>query len=428
MVVSDSGEIAVFCTGLSSVLTNPPIRRPAFHAGDAESRWGVCMYPTVPDDPWPALGGDRALIEHPAEVQPDLPPTAEEIKRISAVVDPVIRNLQITECYSRLAAAMARRTYPCANWCSFATWASKQAGATIRGEDMLDDLGRELGRSAEVMHPIDSFWRLLLRWGLLQRETAFGRWVASLHTPFDAVQLASDAVAEGNLKVFAEIGLAFADYLGQCPPEAPPDSAEVAAFIDRLRPGPPPGGQDYLKSAFVAYQAQGTVENRGQRAQLIVLANLQIGLHEQTRLQPQILAAMNSGVTGVEEGFGLRIRDRVLQRQLTKLSRAVITRAMMVLTLPGATLSLIESIARPFPDDLTVIDNPNLRALVGEYGVLPPALEVCGAQDWSILSQRMRYISHLFRAYHEYDKLADAPFTAVQVSALERGVIPDGAL
>ena len=373
-----------------------------------------------------AAYGDR--IEHPAEVQPDSPPTAEQVKRISAVVDPVIRNLQITECYSRLAAAVARRMYPCANWCSFATWASKQAGATIRGEDTLDDLRRELGRSAELLHPIDSFWRLLLRWGLLQRDTAFGRWVASLHTPFDAVQLASDAVAEGNLKVFAEIGLAFADYLAQCPAEAAPDSAEVVAFIDGLRPGPPPDGQDYLKSAFVAYQAQGTVADRVQRAQLIVLANLQIGLHEQTRLQPQILAAMNSAVAGVETGFGLRMRDRVLQRHLTELSRLVITRAMMVLTLPGAALSLVESIARPFPGDLRVIDNPNLRELVGEYGVLPPALDACGAQDWSILTQRMRYISHLFRAYHEYEKLADAPFTAAQVSALERSMIPDGTL
>lgn len=367
-------------------------------------------------------------IEHPAEVQPESPPTAEEVKRISAVVDPVIRNLQITECYSRLSAAMARRTYPCANWCSFATWASKQAGATIRGEDMLDDLRRELGQSAEALHPIDSFWRLLLRRGLLQPETELGRWVAGLHTPFDAVKLASDAVAEGNLKVFAEIGLAFADYLAQCPADAPPDSADLATFIDGLRPGPPPDGQDYLKSAFAAYQAQVAMPDRAQRAQLIVLANLQIGLHEQTRLQPQILEAMNSAVTGVESGFGLRIRDRVLQRQLTDLSRLVITQALMVLTLPGATLSLMESIARPFPADLTLIDNPNLRTLVREYGVLPPELDACGAQDWSILTQRMRYISHLFRAYHEYENIADAPFTAVQLSALERGSIPDDAL
>lgn len=344
------------------------------------------------------------------------------------MADPVIRNLQITECYARLAAAVAERTYPCANWCTFATWASKQAGATIRGEDMLDDLQRELGRGGELLHPVASLWRVLLRWGLLRRDTPFGRWVARLHTPFDAIELASDAVAQGNLKVFAEIGLAFADYLAQVPPQAAPDSAEVTAFLDGLRPGPPPQGQDYLRSAFTAYQAQGAIPDGAPRAQLMVLANLQIGLHEQTRLQPQIRAAMNSAVIGVERGFDLRIRDRPLQRQLTKLSRAVITRAMMVLTLPGAALSLAESIPRPFPADLETIDNSDLLALVTRYGPLPPAPDACGATDWTVLNQRMHYISHLFRAFHEDAALAGAPFTAGQIASLEAGTIPGGPL
>ena len=40
-----------------------------------------------------------------------------------------------------------------------------------------------------------------------------GRITARLHTPFDAIELASDAVARGNLKVFEEIGYEFARYL-----------------------------------------------------------------------------------------------------------------------------------------------------------------------------------------------------------------------
>jgi hypothetical protein len=138
---------------------------------------------------------------------------------------------------------------------------------------------------------------------------------------------------------------------------------------------------------------------------------------------------MDSAVTGLETGLDLRIRDAVLQRQLTKLSRLVITRAMMVLTLPGAPLSLAANIAQSFPTDLNQIDNPDLRALVAEYGALPPTPDACGATDWTILDQRMRYISHLFRAYHEDATLTVvAPFTALQVSYLERGEIPDGAL
>jgi hypothetical protein len=165
-----------------------------------------------------------------------------------------------------------------------------------------------------------------------------------------------------------------------------------------------------------------------QRAQLIVLANLQIGLHEQIRLQPQILAAMKSGVVGLEKGFDMRIHHRVLQHELTKLSRLAITGAMIVLTLPGAALSLAQSIARAFPPNLTGIDNPDLRALVAKYGRLPPVLDPCGDQDWSLLDERMRYISHLFRAYHQDAELTKPPFTSEQVARLEAGAIPDPPL
>jgi hypothetical protein len=361
-------------------------------------------------------------------VPPTSTPTAETVRRIAAVTDPVIRNLQITDGYAQLAAAMAKRTYACANWCTFATWASKQAGATIRGEDMVDDLERLLGQAGTLLHPIAWLWGILLRHGLLQPETAFGRWLAKLQTPYDAIQMASTQVAEGNLKVFAEIGLAFADYLAQCPPDAPADSPEVQRFLDGLRAGPPPDGQEYLKEAFRAYQAQRTETDQRTRAQLTVLANLQIGLHEQTRLQPQILGALNSAVLGLERGFGFRIHERMVQRELTKLSRKVITGALMVLTLPGAALSLAENISQPFPADLEEIVNAELSALVSEYGTLPPAPDPCGATDWSILTQRMRYISHLFRAYHEDPTLTEAPFTELEVASLERGVIPEGQL
>ena len=62
-------------------------------------------------------------------------PDVAAVRRIAAIGDPVLRNLEITYCYSRLAAAVARRTGAGANWCTFATWASRQAGSTIRGED-----------------------------------------------------------------------------------------------------------------------------------------------------------------------------------------------------------------------------------------------------------------------------------------------------
>lgn len=75
-------------------------------------------------------------------------PSVGDVQRIVAIANPVIRNLEITYCYSRLAAAMAARNGAGANWCTYATWASRQAGGTIRGEDLLVHLERRLGEGA----------------------------------------------------------------------------------------------------------------------------------------------------------------------------------------------------------------------------------------------------------------------------------------
>src|SRR3954463_1682088 len=89
------------------------------------------------------------------------PPDVAQAKRIAAIENPVIRNLEITECYAQLATGMAIRAPACSNWCTYATWASRQAGATIRGEDLVVELERELGRDAELAHPFASVWRWL---------------------------------------------------------------------------------------------------------------------------------------------------------------------------------------------------------------------------------------------------------------------------
>src|SRR5262245_3217061 len=95
-------------------------------------------------------------------------PSLAEVDAVTAIADPVLRNLRITVAYGRLANAFARRVPGGANWCTFATWASKQAGCTIRREDVaraaerhfrsrLDKrpLGRQLARlpglSADVL-------------------------------------------------------------------------------------------------------------------------------------------------------------------------------------------------------------------------------------------------------------------------------------
>ena len=126
-------------------------------------------------------------------------PTVADVERIVALTDPVVRNLQITQCYCELSRAFAARTGggP-ANWCTFATWASKQAGQTIRKEDLARTFERLFGRSRPATsvgntavaslaglrrtRGPERLWDVL--WTALRPDAAFDR--------------ASDAVARGN--------------------------------------------------------------------------------------------------------------------------------------------------------------------------------------------------------------------------------------
>lgn len=364
---------------------------------------------------------------------PSPPPATREVEAIVALSDPVIRNLRITECYHRLSAAMAARTVgPGANWCTFATWASKQAGQTIRGEDFFQHLPIH---GWSLLHPIQSVWRLLLRRGIFNPATRLGRIVRAIHSPFDAFERASAAVARGNQKVFEEIGWEFARYLETCTPDAPPASAGFATFLARLRPGPPPDGQDLLRDAFTHYQQHRSEPSPSRRAQLLLVANLKIGLHEQTRLQPEIQGSLDAAMDTAKN-----LRERTFLgwlfgffiRKYAEWARAVtrraITDALMVLTLPEATLRLGAHLPVAFASDLARLDEPLARDLWDQFEPNRPECADCGAHDWAVLAERMHYIMHLFRCYHADPALMEPPFTAAQVASLLQGRIPDGQL
>ena len=90
------------------------------------------------------------------------PVSPPEVRRIAAIGSPVLRNLEITYAYSLLAAATAARCGSDANWCTFATWASRQAGRTIRGEDAIGFVMDRLGQERSLLHPLQSAGRWLL--------------------------------------------------------------------------------------------------------------------------------------------------------------------------------------------------------------------------------------------------------------------------
>jgi hypothetical protein len=379
-------------------------------------------------------------------------PSTADVGRIAAIGDRVIRNLEITQCYAEIALAMQDRTGPACNWCALATWASRQAGGTIRGEDLLDRVARRLRDRDGLLAPVRAVKRALLRRGLFAPDTRLGRVVAAVHTPFDAFERASDAVARGNLMVFEEIAREFARFLAAVPPDASPASPEFAAFAASLRPGPPPGGQGLLREAFAHYQEQRGERDGARRAGWLLLANVKIGLHEQTRLQPLIAEAVDVPVATGRD-LGQRVLRVVAPRMLgwpaafgeplvrvagvlarpvwamaSRITRQAVTESVMVLTLPGVVLSLGETVPAPVPAIFAGLSHPALEDFTRLHDPCGPVPGDCGARDWTDLAQRIHYILHLFRAYADDRSLFEPPFSASQVADFRAGRVPGGRL
>ena len=187
-----------------------------------------------------------------------LAPSVDDVRRIAAIANPVIRNLEITQCYSRLAAAFAARSGEGANWCTYATWASRQAGRTIRGEDLLEHLGRRLGRGPlaaasdrDAVAPAAAPRPLPAR----DADRAPDGRAAHAVRRVRACQRRRRARQPEGVRGDRAGVRALSP---RCPPDAPADSPALQRFLDGLRPGDPPEGQRFLRQAFARYERCGS--------------------------------------------------------------------------------------------------------------------------------------------------------------------------
>lgn len=376
-------------------------------------------------------------------------PTVRDVETIAAIEDPCLRNVRITHAYHLLASAFGAAAGPGANWCIFAVWASRQAGQTIRGEDVLQAMQRALGTRPAVEAAMDGMFRRVVR-------AAFGkpgsRRKALLRVlGVDAFHRASAAVAAGNLKVFEEIGREFARFLPLCT-GGRVDPQALAAFLAELRPGDPPEGQEYLRRAFSHYAQAMEAADARERAELLHLANLEIGMHEQTRLQPEILASLEVPFE-TAMGLGRRILlvlapgsagwwtwagtaaaavlgglGKLSEKSIRALLRHAVTEALMTLRLPDGTVRLGRDLGGEPPESLREPKHPELVAMLARLRPAPGDPDGAGADDWSVLEERMLLIAKFFRCRHEDRALFGAPFTPEQVRECEAGRVPGGVL
>lgn len=382
-----------------------------------------------------------------------IPPTIDDVDRIANLDDPILRNLQITQCYYEMSQAIAGLTGSSANWCTFATWASKQAGQTIREEDLLRAFEQRFDLSPEISAALENVKASLKRIGAklpvrLNRDT-----ILRTLNPAAAFARASDAVGRGNKKVFEEIGHEFARFLAAFAGDGHLDRDNIARFCAALRPGEPPDGQRFLSEAFTAY-AEARFQSGKEKVEMMLLANLCAGFHEQIRLQPEIAEALGAALGDPAElkrrlislvlpAFYLRARARILRdRQLlldnvfdrliqetNRLIRQVATDHLMTLRLSDTeVLRLGRDLQQNFPEVLQRIDSARLKEMLARLDPSLDSLNGSGAQDWADFPDRMHFIADFFRVYQQQHHLFDPPFTPEQVALLKSGARPRGRL
>ncbi|HYP89323.1 MAG TPA: hypothetical protein VEQ59_14250 [Polyangiaceae bacterium] len=367
----------------------------------------------------------------------------EDLRRIAALDEPVVRNLLITQRYCDLSRLLTTVLGPSsANWSTFATWASKTAGQSIRDEEVPAELIEFLQREAQLRARLDHFYESL---GPLAR-------FAPRLDPFDLaraiVKEVAGQIAEGNLRVYAELAPLFAEFVAAFADRGGRSDAALEAFVAKLRPGSAAqGGQASLQQAFRSYFAAATKTSETERVQPILFGNVLIGLHEQTRLQDNIAGALDAPFSeSVYEHFGaagprflhrplralLRLGVRLFARSLLDDWQRLATRLLMKLAAPnGEDIPLGRDLPPERFDPLLAqeqLSDPELIAFLGTYDRDLTSTRGSAAVNWTILSDRMRFIGELFRVSQRDLSWFTEPFSAQQRLDLEAGRVPSGKL
>ncbi|NVJ06393.1 hypothetical protein HUW63_14260 [Myxococcus sp. AM001] len=368
-------------------------------------------------------------------VEPGTYPSPEDVRHICAMRDLVVRNQAVTQSYSDLSNAVGQLLgTENANWSTFATWASKQAGVSIRGEDMPRFFTDVLKGLDGVTRPLSNVDDLLRKLGLPALPLAD---IGSAGN--DAIQNVSLAISEGNKRVFEEVGQELSRFVAAFQGDTQYDTAKVAQYLSEF-----PADKPVLEEAFGHYAQAMFETDPKKKAELMLLANNKVGLHEQRRLQPQIEQALNApmketfhgilrqtieaqinalpfpanlaGKAALKSGVVDAALGPVVERTASAFRRLA-TEHMMKLVVPGSALKLGNDLPPPpgmestlFPPHLRTIENPELRKLLAQFDKSPDSLEGTGAEDWSRLDQRMNYIIDLFRSRQSDPALFDPPF------------------
>jgi hypothetical protein len=361
---------------------------------------------------------------------------------IAGLTDPVVRNLCITQRYHELAvglrdAGLGRD----ATWCAFAVWASKTAGATIRGDVLPARAKARIAENGATENLLHRFNHGIEAWAM-KRLTH-----EHIARAIDSVAAdVSKHVSDGNLLVFAELAPLFTALLDACqvsPRTLDQLSHAMAPVLSAVPESDDAGG---VVAAFSAY-AEARFAHAG-RPVLVLQANTLAVAHEQQRLQSDISGALDAPITDtlrevietdVVRHLPLTDARQVLDGLVDEVCKAldatwdtVLTEAIMQLVTATETFDLRRDVPPLpegiFPPELLDIAGTAAASAVSRWDRTDGTGAPSGARDWAVLEERMNFIVNLFRSRQQDAALFDPPFSNGQLEVLGEGQLPPGPL
>lgn len=378
------------------------------------------------------------------------------IKATMASKDPVQRNLQITQTYSdinlELSKLMGKQNV---SWCAYATWASKTAGQFIR-KDNIDNTILDFLRDKDWVKETLSKMPSALNWFGWKMKISDTHIYNILN---ETAQAASHQVAEGNLLVFSELAPLYEKFISIASKSTAYQQEDLQEFLDYLNSfEEEKNGNEKLKQAFTAYYQAIFEEDEKTKAELIFMANVLVGYHEQIRLDPAINNSIQAPIEEVLKKKLLGNIDQWLQGNIPSMIyyfihpylkskvepmvnnladgwREVSTKRLMAIEVPDGQIDLSEDLPMisysqggMFPEVLKNIKNPTLQDILKQLDYTPDTTKGTGASDWGNLGDRMNFIADFFRSAQQDEKLFISPFSDNQIVAIKNGEIPSGKL
>lgn len=388
---------------------------------------------------------------------------------------PVVRNLLITQSYHDLSSALSSYLvgFNC-TWPTFGCWASKAAGAVIRGDELALQLTRSMNESKEIEKHLRRLPVHLKIAGSNPGNLSHTNSVQHLLQE-ELRRLAAEAgdfIAQGNKIVYEEMGTAFVrllDLLSKMDPN-PDDLDELLALytdgtveadlveFDRdsgTVTNSPQGGQGVLKEMLRQYYHAAQATDPTVRAERSLLANAWGSLHEQTRLQNFITGSLDRPFDDFFADVLQKLKQELssigsigravewlgrpllwwwshrLEKLIRKLWEDIATATLVTLHLPDGTVLWLGADVPPLSDGHrypAVLEHLQLSELIELYDRFNALGDHSAAHDWVSLKERMKYVLTYFRSRQLEPTLFGQPFTDQQRTQILKGQVPPGPL